>query len=166
LCIAVIAGLAAEPDVQVVRVCEVLQDLQAHAGKPLAIVGRFSFRETGRYLSEEGCAHKLKFEDFVWPSVLRLAFDSDGAPKLPQPLVLDEQTIVRKLKQAQRATALRQFRFGSPDYDRWAMVYGRLDPARELNAKPSQAKKDALGPSPADLVCRGEGVIIFLDSLQ
>lgn len=161
--------MAAEPPVQVVRVCDVLKDVQSYAGRPLAIVGRFSFREdNGRFLSEANCGAQANSGDSAWPTVLRLAFNTESAPKPPQPMVLDEQAILGKLKEVRKATALREFRFGSPDYDRWALVFGRIDPVKEFtaHAKPAAVQKDGLGPAPADLVCRGDGVIVFLDNLR
>jgi len=134
--------VAAEPAVEVVGVCEALKDLTSYSGKPLAVLGRFSFRaSSGRFLSEESCGHQVK-----------VAFDAQSAPKPPQPMVMDEKAVVEKLKLIKASTKLRQFRFGSEDYDRWAIVYGRLDPVK---SKPG-----------ADLVCRGEGVILFLDDTR
>jgi hypothetical protein len=136
-----VLAAAAEPAVQVVRVCEALQDISSYAGnKP----------------KPEGT------------SVLRVAFNAQTAPKPPQPMIVDEGAVFRKLKQIKASTALRQFRFGSQDYDRWAIVYGRLDPAKpsEPQAQTPAPAKDGLGSSPADLICRGEGVILFLDDSQ
>ena len=44
----------------------------------------------------------------------------------------------------------RKFKFGTPEYDRWAVVYGRV-------VAHKGDKKAA-----ADLVFRGDGVILFL----
>ena len=53
-----------------------------------------------------------------------------------------------------RRTALAKFRFGTPGYDRWAVVYGRI-----------QARKgDDARKAPANLVIRGASVIVFLNS--
>ena len=49
-----------------------------------------------------------------------------------------------------KKTALGKFRFGTPEYDRWAVVYGRV-----------VARKDDKKAA-ADLVFRGDGVIVFL----
>ena len=53
------AAQGAGPRLQPVTVCEVLQDLAAYDGKVVAVIGRFSFRQNGRWLGELKCAHKL-----------------------------------------------------------------------------------------------------------
>src|SRR5690242_8384640 len=58
--------------IEPVRVCEVLKDLPAWRGKTAAIVGRYSFRTNGRFLSEDGCESKLTSGSFVWPCALQL----------------------------------------------------------------------------------------------
>ena len=45
-----------------------------------------------------------------------------------------------------------KFRFGTPDYDRWAVIYGRVE----------QRKGDDTKKAPANLVIRGSGVIVFV----
>jgi hypothetical protein len=62
---------------------------------------------------------------------------------------LDAVSVSRKLKVVQEQTSLRTFRFGTPDYDRWAVVYGRIE-------------VDKNKPGEAHLVYRGDGVILFL----
>lgn len=58
----------------------------------------------------------------------------------------------RKFDDLRKRTSLGKFRFGSSDYDRWAVVYGRVE-----SRKGESAKKAA-----ADLVFRGDGVVLFL----
>ena len=47
---------------QPITVCEVLKDLNTYSGKVVLVVGRFSFRKTGRWLGEEGCEQPAKSE--------------------------------------------------------------------------------------------------------
>jgi hypothetical protein len=65
---------------------------------------------------------------------------------------LDGVTLQRKLALIQQHTSLGKFRFGTPDYDRWAVVYGRVE------ARKAEAARQA----PANLVFRGSGVVVFL----
>jgi hypothetical protein len=58
----------------------------------------------------------------------------------------------RKFADVRRRTSLGKFRFGTPDYDRWAVVYGRV----------VSRKGEAASQAPAELVFRGSGVIVFL----
>ena len=48
-------GVAADPPIPTVTVCEVLADLPAHEGKDVAVLGRFSFRRDGRWIGEQSC---------------------------------------------------------------------------------------------------------------
>ena len=52
----------------------------------------------------------------------------------------------------QEHTKLHTFRFGTSDYDRWAVVYGRVVSRKGLAGQ----------KAPADLLFRGNGVVIFL----
>ena len=58
----------------------------------------------------------------------------------------------RKLAEMQHHTTLAKFRFGTPDYDRWAVVWGRIEPR-----KADEPRKAA-----ANLSYRGEGVIYYI----
>ena len=128
-----------------VTVCEVLHDLSAAGRAPVAVMGRYSFRSDGRWLSEQAC-------DGAAPPVLWLVEDGSAGPKPPADFELDGVVLGRKFSQMQMHTALGKFRFGSSDYDRWAVVYGQVQP------RAGEAAKKA----PADLVFRGDGVVVFL----
>ena len=65
---------------------------------------------------------------------------------------LDAAALNRKFADILKRTTLGKFRFGTPDYDRWAVVYGRV-----VLRKGTDAVK-----APADLVFRGSGVVVFL----
>ena len=134
-----LAVSASDGPVEPLTVCEVLKDLPANKGKVLAVLGRFSSRRDGRTINEESCGDKA--------NSVRLAEDVKQGPKPPQVFELNGVAVTRKLKQVKEHTHLHTFRFGSSDYDRWAVVYGRLE-----------AETD----TPARLVYRGDGVIVFL----
>ena len=53
----------------------------------------------------------------------------------------------KKFAELTHRTSLGKFRFGTPEYDRWAVVYGRV----------VARKGDAAKKAPADLVFRGDG---------
>ena len=59
-----------------------------------------------------------------------------------------------KLAEIERHTALAKFRFGSPGYDRWAVVYGRIETRKGEDAR----------QAPANLVICGTAVISFLNA--
>jgi len=139
---------AAEPLVPL-TVCEVLRDLTVVDGKTVVVLGRYSFRQNGRWVGEQTCeaAAATGAAPQLW-----LAEDAKGGPKPPEDFELDAAVLHRKLAEIQRHTALGKFKFGNPDYDRWAFVYGRIE-AR---------KGDALKQAAANIVVRGSGAVVFM----
>lgn len=128
------ALLTAEP----IRVCDVLQNPTAFEGKTVALVGRYSFRQTERSLREEKCGASPG-------GAIRIEFDKKVAPATPDRLDFDGVVVQRLLKAVQQQTALAKFKFGTPDYDRWAVVYGRFETTKSLR-----------------LVCVGDSVVMFI----
>jgi hypothetical protein len=146
LCVISLPAFAVDP-IAPVTVCEVLSDLAKYDGKDVAILGRYSFRKDGRWIGEQVCeAHEVA-SPLLW-----LTEDSAGAPKPPGQFELDAAALNRRFADLIKHTSLGKFRFGTADYDRWAVVYGRV-----VARKGDDAKK-----APADLVFRGNGVVIFL----
>ena len=132
-------------------VCEVLRDLPAAEGKTIPILGRYSFRERGRWVGQQTCEPPLGTDGNPGPQLI-LVEDSKDGPKLPEDFELDGAALRTKLQAMLKHTALGKFRFGSTDYDRWAVIYGRVE-AR----KGEDAKKAA-----ANLIYRGDAVIVTL----
>ena len=130
-----------------VSVCEVLRDIASLEGKPVAVLGRYSFRAAGRWIAEQACETADAESSQLW-----LVEDAKEAPKPPEPMEIDASILHRKFVELLQHTSLGKFRFGTPDYDRWAVIYGRVE-AR---------KGDAAKKAPANLVIRGNGVIVFL----
>jgi hypothetical protein len=128
-------------------VCEILTDLPMYDGKPVAALGRYSFREKGRWLAEQSCGQPAS-DPTLW-----LVEDTTDGPRPPNNFELDGAAVERKLAEVRKRTALGKFRFGTSDYDRWALVYGRVESRRG----------DAAKTAPADLVFRGDGVVVFLN---
>ncbi len=127
-------------------VCEILGDLARFKTTPVAALGRYSFRDQGRWLSEQAC------DGSSLPPVLWLTEDGKEGPRAPDSFEIDAATLNRKFEQLRQHTTLGKFRFGSSDYDRWAVVYGRIE------ARAGDATKKAT----ADLIFRGDGVVVFL----
>jgi hypothetical protein len=140
---------AADPPLAPVGVCEVLRDLASWENKTAAVVGRYSFRPTGRWVSEQVCDPGA-----AEPPQLRIVEDGLDGPRPPDRYEFDTAAVRLKLTAIERRTALAKFRFGSPEYDRWAVIYGRI-----------QARKgDDTRTAPANLVIRGTAVILILNS--
>jgi hypothetical protein len=118
-----------------------------YEGKSVAAVGRYSYRQDGRWLGEQACADPAPAPPILW-----LTEDGADGPKPPADFELDGIALGHKLADIRKHTTLGKFRFGSADYDRWAVVYGRVE-----SRKGEAAKK-----APAGLVFRGDGVIVFL----
>jgi hypothetical protein len=138
-------------------VCEVLGDLPMYDGKIVAALGRYSFREKGRWLSEESCGDGAGVApgqpSSATSPTLWLVEDTKDGPRPPDDFEMDGIALARKLSEIRKRTALGKFRFGTQDYDRWAVVYGRVE----------IRKGDAAKTAPADLAFRGDGVVVFLN---
>jgi hypothetical protein len=151
---------AADPPIVPVTVCEILADLPAHEGKDYAVLGRYSFRRDGRWIGEEMCGPAQSATasaapgtiPAVKPAMLWLTEDAGEAPRPPGDFELDASALNKKFADMVKHTSLGKFRFGNPEYDRWAVVYGRV-----VARKGEDTKR-----APADLVFRGNGVVIFL----
>jgi hypothetical protein len=144
-----------------------MQDLSAYDGKVVAIVGRFSFRQAGRWLGEQKCPQKVVAAGQEWPNAFWLAYDPANAPKPPAVLAVDAPLLEQKLRQVKLGTSLTKLPFGSPDYDNWAVVYGRVETRKDLVVTtPAGPRKNGFGygdSSPARLVCHGDAVVVFLN---
>lgn len=158
---------AAEPRLQPVTVCEVLQNLAEYDGKVVAVVGRFSYRQAGRWLGEQKCAQKLVAGGQEWPNAFWIAYDPANAPKPPSVLAVDATMLAQKLREVKMGTLLSKLPFGSTDYDNWALVYGRVETRKDLIiATPTGSRKNGFGygeSSPARLVCHGDAEVVFLN---
>ena len=141
---------AADPPILPVTVCEVLADLPAHDGKDVAILGRYSFRRDGRWIGEESCDPATNVPPMLW-----LTEDATDGPKPPANFEIDATALNKKFAGLVRHTSLGKFRFGNPEYDRWAVVYGRV-------VSRASRKADAPQKTAAELIFRGNGVVVFL----
>ena len=146
--LACVLALPADAPLVPLTVCEVLRDLPAQEGKDIAVLGRFSFREQGRSIHEQECDPAIELS----PPQLWLSEDNNSGPRPPANFEFDGVAVARKLLQIKRRTTLGKFRFGNPDYDRWAVIYGKVEARKGEDAK----------RAPANLVYRGSGVIYFL----
>ena len=142
------SAVAEDAPIVPLTVCEILRDLPAYDGKPAAVLGRYSFRQDGSWLSEQACDAPSATPPALW-----LAEDGANGPRPPDSFQLDAAALTRKLTEMRKHTSLGKFRFGSTDYDRWAVVFGRVE-----NRRQAAAKKAA-----ADLVFRGDGVVVFIN---
>src|SRR5271169_4214512 len=141
---------AADPPIPPVTVCEIMADLPAHDGKDVAVLGRYSFRRDGRWIGEESCDPATTVPPMLW-----LTEDSTDGPKPPANFEFDAALLNKKFAALTRHTALGKFRFGNPEYDRWAVVYGRV-------VSRVSHKADAPQKAAAELIFRGNGVVVFL----
>lgn len=145
--LAVFPGLCADGAIVPVTVCEVVRDLAQYQDKVVAVLGRYSFRQNGRWLAEQACEDQPPSGPMLW-----LVEDAKDGPKPPSDFEIDATTLERKWADMRKRTSLAKFRFGTPDYDRWAVVYGRVETRRGETSKTATA----------DLVFRGDGVVVFL----
>ena len=142
-----VAVRPAAPALAPLGVCEVLRDLASLAGKDIPVLGRYSYRENGRWMSEQTCDPAAPAPPELW-----LLESSANGPMPPRDYEIDAVVLKRKRIEMERHTSLGKFRFGTPDYDRWAIVYGRIEPRKGDDAK----------IAPANLVFRGSGAVLIL----
>ena len=151
---------AADAPPPVVRVCEILRDLPSYDGKVVAAVGRFSYRAEGRFLSEKTCdSVKSASHPEPGPAAILVLYDSKSAPKPPHDLSIDRSLVYKELELIRRQTSLASFRFGSREYDRWAVVYGRIEINKDSRSKSLSTEFE---PTPARIVCSSETMVVIL----
>ena len=59
-------ALAADSPLAPVTVCEILKDLPIHEGKEVAVLGRYSFRQSGRWIAEQACDPASPAQPLLW----------------------------------------------------------------------------------------------------
>jgi len=138
LVVLVLCAVAEGPLVPV-GVCQLLHELPSMDGKNVAVIGRYSYRRSGSWIGVEKCESGA--------SQLGLVEDTKDGPRPPGNYELDGPVLDKLFSALQRSSPLGKFRFGSADYDRWAVIYGRV-----------QTKKDGA----ASLIYRGVGVVVTL----
>lgn len=146
------AALCADDTIVPMTVCEVVSNLPANDGKVVAVIGRYSYRSVGRWMDEQNCGGTTGSGQGATPA-LWLVEDSKEAPKPPEHLNLDSAALKSKFALVQRRSTLGNFRFGTSDYDRWAVVYGRIE---------RKDPGDGNHKASANLVFRGSSVIIVI----
>ncbi len=163
LLLLLMTAAAEEPAPPTVSVCEVLRNAAAYAGRTVLVVGRYSFRERGRYLSEQGCAAAGTAVQ-AWRDTLKVVLDSKSGPKPPAKLGVDSSVLEKMLSELKKSTKLATFRFGSDEYDRWGIVYGRIEwsPDYPAGAPQTAPAKGEFDPSPGRLVCRGDALVMII----
>ena len=145
-----IAGLRpADRDILPISVCDLMRELPAHDGQTVALVGRYSYRSNARWVAQQGCP--VPSGDAA-PPALWVVENPAEAPKSPDVFEFVATELDKKLAEVQAHTALGKFRFGVSDFDRWAVIYGKV----ELR-KGDDARQYA-----ANLIIRSKEMIIFL----
>jgi len=136
----------ADRDIAPMSVCDLVRDLPSRDGQTVALVGRYSYRSTGRWVAEQGC------QGTSGPPALWVVENPSEAPKAPDVFEFVAAELDKKLAEVQAHTTLGKFRFGVSDFDRWAVIYGKV----ELR-KGDDAKQYA-----ANLIIRSNAMIIYL----
>ena len=160
---AVTAGAAErQSPLSPVTVCQVLTSPDQFAGKTVLVLGRFSFRASGRFLSQDKCPGPGKGGE----GVLRIVMDRQDGPAPPDSMSVDTRAVDRELEAMQKSTTLASFRFGSSDYDRWSLVYARFEPPPKEDKPAASSGSEEFSEARARLLCRGEALVIFLRDRQ
>lgn len=128
--------------------CEALTRPADYEGRAVSLMGRLSKRDEGRFMSEDSCGAAPSGS-----SRLEIVFDRQTGPLPPEGFTIDSARAKAKFAAMAEHTTLREFKFGSGAYDRWAIVFGRL----ELHPAPAGSGV----PARATIVCRGEALIFL-----
>lgn len=159
----VLAWQAGETQPQLVipvRVSEAVRELDKLSGKMVAIIGRFSFRETGRYLSERPCEGGQGGDE----RVIRVTFETAARSASITRVEFDGGAVRRELATVKRCNTLKKIRYGSTEYERWAMVYGRLEQPRKSEEAAPPPDKEFPNVA-ASVFCGGDAAIVSLVDL-
>jgi hypothetical protein len=127
---ACLAGLAigqapSAPDIPVVTVCEVLNDLARYKDKSIIVVGVVANTDEGGWLIAD-CEKRLVTDGYAWQDSISLTYvrgQQDPPPELPEHFKWNNKLVAAKLKEIQRTTKLRP----RPENDRWRAIFGRLE---------------------------------------
>ena len=157
------APLVGQAPLEPVTVCEVLKDPKLYDGRVVALLGRYSYRTEGRWLGEDACKIPENSTSTTSPEIIWLSYAPDSAPRMVSGYTVDGAAVAQKMLLVKKNTTLRKFRFGSPDYDRWAVVYGRVK-VDEKNPSATEKKdsKPAHNGAAAELLYAGDGYVMFL----
>jgi len=100
----------------------------------------------------------------IWQSALEVALDPKATLPVPNNFEYNSAVVYRNLRIIQRHTSLGRFRFGSVEYDRWAVIYGRVavDKGFKAGTRPTTASRGSFDPAPARIICPGESMILML----
>jgi hypothetical protein len=115
------------------------------------IAGRISKRGNRRYIGEDGCDGGGR--------ELSIQFDAANGPMPPDSFGVSTAEVKRKFDTIIPHTALREFRFGTGEYERWAMVLGRVE--MEAPAPKPDSSDAPPGAVTGEVVCRGEALIFL-----
>ncbi len=139
--------------VKVVTVCEVLADVDRHAGSAVVVVGRMehsvSLTDQYQFLSEDQCEHPVITHGHVWSNKIQVwAGWGTGMPRPPRAkLQLEQSVLAAKLLAVRQTTKLGTHYEPYFKNDRnsivyggltsrpneWAVVYGRITRMPRLN---------------------------------
>ncbi len=143
------ASAGEEKSPGLVTACEVLSNPTAYDGAPVSLLGRISRRDNGRWIGQDGCGSQPD-----GAADLAIRFDRQAGPLPPEGFAINAILAKSKFRQIAEHTVLRDFRFGSGDYDRWAIVFGRVELDKSVTSQHPSAIRAAV-------VCRGEALIFL-----
>ena len=64
--LAALPGVCADSAIVPLTVCEIVRDLEMYQEKPVAVLGRYSFRQQGRWLAEQSCEDQQSSDPKLW----------------------------------------------------------------------------------------------------
>ncbi len=150
-----------DPPSDFATVCEVLANRGAYDGKVVALVGRWSSTDEGFWLASD-CENSVKTGDYVWSSIIFLAYDPSSPSIFSNGPKLDYVAANRRIAEI-------PLRSKSPaDKREWAVVYGRIETKEDLPTVVTRDGKSAqpagyghLNAAPAQIFYREKDLVIL-----
>ena len=118
-----VCGQTTRP-VEVVTVCEVLNDRASFNGRFVAVVGRLSATDEGRWLKDQ-CERPTKTDNYVWSDMISLEYDPEAPTARPHDFAIDQEVVDKKVAELKS-------RFKRSKDLEWGIAYGRIATQEDL----------------------------------
>lgn len=114
-----------EKPIEIVTVCEVINNRSFYNGKVLAVVGSYYGGYHGRWLSDE-CTNQIRTGNHVWDNSIWMEYDSSSKTSFPNGVKFDDSIVKKKIAE------MKQRLKPSDEKVQWAIVFGQIETKEEL----------------------------------
>ena len=114
-----------EKYLELVTVCDVINNRAFYDGKVVAVIGRWSPTDEGFWLADD-CSTQIKTGDYVWNNIVSLEYDPSSPTALTNGFKLNKAAVKKKIAEMKSRLKATKEKTG------WAVVYGRVETQEEL----------------------------------